>query len=232
MYKVYGFKEEDIKDLAGFLKNNNFSTLTKLFSAYAKYSGKATGSVRNLYYALVKTANNDKEFCREYLGGKPIAVGKTVKFDKTEETELLKKVFLGIKNGDSVRKTINAIAGDNGKTALRLQNKYRSLLRSKRELVKEVSENVGIKPPKTSVADKERFSSAAENRVKKEIDVLINRISAKIKAENCRLRERIMCLESENRKLRLKNPDLYGKKVKRYFDNSGIPFPPDGYGLN
>lgn len=232
MYKVYGFKEEDIKDLAIFIKNNRFSALTKLFSAYAEHSGKATGSVRNLYYALAKTAKNDEEFCREYLGGKPITVGKTRKFDKTEEAELLRTVFLGIKNGDSVRKTINAIAGDNGKTALRFQNKYRSLLKNRRELVKEVSEKVGIDIPRAATGYPERFSSDAENRVRREIDGLINRISAKIKAENCRLKERIVRLERENRELRLKTLNPHGKKIVKYFDNGGISLSPDGYGLN
>ena len=229
MYKVYGFKEKDIKDLALFIKKNRFLTLDKLFRAYAAKSGKAAGSVRNLYYALVKTAQNDGEFCREYLGGKPISVCKTKKFEKEEEIKLLTAVFNGIKNGDSVRKTINAAANDNGKTALRLLNKYRSLLKNKQDLVKEVSEKVGISLP---TATAEKVSSDAESKVKKEIDALIGRISAKIKAENVRLRERILFLDGENRRLRERAfADKNGKVIK-YFGRGGTHFPPDGYGLN
>ena len=36
MYKVYGFREDDVKDLAIFIKENRFKTLTETFKAYAE----------------------------------------------------------------------------------------------------------------------------------------------------------------------------------------------------
>ena len=97
------------------------------------------------------------------------------------------------------------------------------------EAVKEVSEKVGISLP---TATAEKVSSDAESKVKKEIDALIGRISAKVKAENVRLRERILFLEGENRRLRERAfADRNGKLIK-YFGRGGTHFPPDGYGLN
>ena len=74
MEKIYGYKESDMTELAEFLRGRKNETLTKTFEAFAQSSGKAKGTVRNLYYALAKLSASDKRFCDEHLGGKALKV--------------------------------------------------------------------------------------------------------------------------------------------------------------
>ncbi len=222
MYKVYGFREEDVKDLAIFIKENRFKTLTETFKAYAEKNDRAVGSVRNLYYALTKTAKADAEFCEKYLDGKPIKVGEIKEFSDNEETALLENVFEGLKKGDSVRKIINDIAENNSKTALRLQNKYRSLIKNKPEKVRAAAEKIGIEPKsvKCAKSDIKSVSPFLEARLKREIDKLIARLTLKAETENMRLKERVAYLEAENRTLHRKLREDRGVDVLKYFSPS------------
>ena len=54
MEKFYGFRINDLRSLAEYLSLNPQTSLNELFNEYSAKTGKARGTVRNLYYALVK----------------------------------------------------------------------------------------------------------------------------------------------------------------------------------
>ena len=81
MEKIYGYKEKDVLGLAEFIKNRGNASLSSVFEKYGLASGKAKGTVRNLYYALAKFSSENQEFCDKYLDGKPLKVSKIIEFN-------------------------------------------------------------------------------------------------------------------------------------------------------
>ena len=55
MNKINGYTEEEAKNLVEFIKagKQKGKTLTYLFATYGLEHGRAKGSVRNYYYALI-----------------------------------------------------------------------------------------------------------------------------------------------------------------------------------
>lgn len=215
MSKIYGYKEKDVIALAEFLRVNQKGKLTERFERFSAISGKAKGTVRNLYYALAKMSKTDQEFCRRYLGGRAIEVEKTEEFTKEQEEWLFEQILRAKADGRSVRSAIHTLAGGDEKKALRLQNKYRNavsksspaFLTVKERLIKsgEIYDERQAKP------EEQMISETQMQRLKSEINGLIARISLKERKENARLRERVEILEREN--LRLSNL-LYGGAKK------------------
>ncbi len=206
MDKIYGYKQKDIIGLAEFLMQKGESSLSHVFEEYGAISGKAKGTVRNLYYALAKKSIEDVEFCKSYLGGKPIKISKSVEFDENEEKELIKTIIRSKTKGRSIRSIIMQMADGDAKKALRYQNKFRNALKHKpkliAEMVKEVQGegkiidfNMGRHVSPTVISE-HQF-----DKLKVEIDGLVQRISSKIKRENQFLKHRIGVLENENLKL-------------------------------
>lgn len=215
MEKIYGYRQQDVIALAQFLKKRERESLTKTFERFGIECGKATGTVRNLYYALAKKSLEDEEFCNKYLDGKPLSVGRIVEFEQDEERKLIKKILIAKKDGRSVRSIIMELAGGDGKLALRYQNKFRGAVKSKPRLIAEIIEELRaegqdnletLSEKKSEV--KSFFSEAQFAKVKKEIDGLVSKIADKVQRENQNLRLKIATLESEN--LRLYNL-LYGE---------------------
>ncbi len=225
MEKIYGYKEKDIVGLAEFLKNRRGESLSSTFTKYALINGKAKGTIRNLYYALAKRSNTDKEFCDRYLDGKPIEINNIATFDCQEEKNLVRKILIERQNGKSVRSIIMGLADGDAKVALRYQNKFRNLLKNKPDLIAEVigeikSEGKDGLFERENKPYKSLLSEQQFNKLKTEIDALIMRISSKLKKENEYLKERIGVLENENFKLVAL---LYGKEksgAKKYFKSS------------
>ena len=228
MDKIYGYKEKDIIGLAQFLKQNDTQSLSAIFEKYAVINGKAKGTVRNLYYALAKKSNSDKQFCDKYLNGKPLIVSKIVEFNQLEERELIKKVLLEKQKGRSVRATIMEIANGDGKIALRYQNKYRNAIKSKPKMIAEIieeikSEGYFVQTSEEKTEIKNIISQAQYNRLKAEIDNLAQKISLKLRKENEYLKERINLLESENLKLiTLLYDNGKNNGAKKYFKEKKI----------
>ena len=93
MKDLYGFQKMDVLNLIEFVKERKGESLSSIFEKYAKSSGKAKGTVRNLYYTITKISNTNKEFCEKYLGGKPISVEEKVEFLPCQEKALLKQII-------------------------------------------------------------------------------------------------------------------------------------------
>jgi hypothetical protein len=131
MEKIYGYKEKDVLGLAQFIKNRGNASLSSVFEKYGLASGKAKGTVRNLYYALAKVSRQDDEFCKKYLNGKSLSVNQIVEFSSDEEQSLIDSILLERAQGKSVRSIIMNMANGDSRLALRYQNKYRNALKNK-----------------------------------------------------------------------------------------------------
>lgn len=205
MNKIYGYKEKDVLGLAEFIKQNNANTKTSAFIEYAKASGKAQGTIRNLYYALAKKSRLDQEFCQKYLGGTPLSVGKIVEFKRDEEENLVKEILKEKLKGRSVRSIISSLSKGDEKIALRYQNKFRNVVKNNPELIekcyKELSENQTENQnfnPKSIIKDDKM------KKLKAEINSLVDKISLDVKKENQKLKAKIAFLEQENAKFKQK----------------------------
>ncbi len=114
-------------------------SLTVAFEETARKTGRSVNSVRNYYYGQSKTFELVPEVA-ERLGIRPAGVRRDgfVPFTQSEVEELIKNVLTAKGRGKSVRAAIFDLAGGDAKKALRLQNKYRSVLRSHRALVENI----------------------------------------------------------------------------------------------
>lgn len=209
--KIYGYKNQDVIGLINYLNESGDMPLSRVFAGYASESGKSKGTVRNLYYALAKRASSDAEFCDKFLGGRVLKVSKLEKFRDCEERALIRKILTETSKGRSVRSVITAISGGDEATALRYQNKYRNLVKKNPELIKEISNELGL-----PFIKKEQgvYCDLGLRRLKKEIDGLVSRISAETEKENKALKKEILILRAENERLRKINSQ---SGIKGYF---------------
>ena len=108
------------------------------FTEVGEKVGRSVNSVRNYYYSQLKMF--------ELVPGLAADLGITVTdsprqrfetFAADEIDELLENVLAGKANGKSVRKVIAEMSAGDAKKALRLQNKYRSMILHHRDKVNE-----------------------------------------------------------------------------------------------
>jgi hypothetical protein len=225
MEKIYGYKEKDIIGLANFIRERKNQSLSNLFESYSIKSGKAKGTIRNLYYELAKKSALDKNFCDKYFDGLPLKVSIIKEFNSEEERRLIKEVLIGKTKGKSVRSIIMGLSNGDGKKALRLQNKYRNAIKNNKELVSEITlelKNQGYEVEQLTKKKNNYITEENFEKLKNEINNLFSRISQKERKENEFLKEKILILEKEN--LRLYNL-LYSKKepngAKEFFNRGG-----------
>lgn len=222
MKKIYGFREKDVIGLAEFIKNRKGEPLVEIFNQYALQSKKASGTIRNLYYALAKFSAQDENFKNKYLNGVSISVEKREEFSSEQEREIIKKILLKKKEGYSIRKSINLLTGGDEKKALRYQNKYRAVVKNKPELINSIVEEIrretkdetfGIYKPKAQI----KINEVQYNRLKKEINNLLDRCTLSIKKENLTLKAKLIEYEQRINTLQTILYGENGKTVKDYF---------------
>ena len=107
-------------------------------------TGRSVNSVRNYYYSQLKMFELVPRLAADLGVSVPEAARERFElFDASEIDELLEKVLVGKAQGVSVRKVIAGLAGGDAKKALRLQNKYRSMILHHREKVTEIMRKIG-----------------------------------------------------------------------------------------
>lgn len=189
MNKINGYTEEEAKTLVEYISEGKRAgkTLTALFSSYGERHGRARGSVRNYYYALMKNPKGD-ERVKKLLEGKELSVEQIKEFTEEETDKILRDILKEKSKGVSVRKAIFNLSAGDDKLMLRLQNKYRNVLKKQPEKIEAIAKElgVGLKTEKVFL----------QRRLESEINFLYDRLTQALKEENERLR-------AENEQLKL-----------------------------
>lgn len=219
MNKINGYTEEEAKNLVEYIKDGKKKgkTLTYLFATYGAKHGRAKGSVRNYYYALMKNPTKDERIVK-LLDGSELSVEKIREFSEEETTEVLRSILMEKSKGMSVRRAICNLSGGDDKLMLRLQNKYRNTLKKEPDRIAELASELGVeksirlpqrrgaemgktKPcPADFELDKpeKRQNELLQRRLENEINALYDRLTRALKVENERLRSENALLKAEN----------------------------------
>ena len=205
MNKINGYTEEEAKTLVEYIKDGKRKgkTLTYLFATYGLEHGRAKGSVRNYYYALMKNDKQDERIVK-LLDGSELSVEKIKEFSPEETDAVLRSILKEKSKGLSVRRAIFNLSGGDDKLMLRLQNKYRNTLKKQPEKLAEMARGMGLteeaekmlcpsKHEKTPLPDKDFLRRRLEN----EINALYDRLAQGLKEENERLRQENARLKEE-----------------------------------
>lgn len=211
MNKINGYTEEEAKTLVEYIKEGRQKgkTLTWLFESYGVKHGRAKGSVRNYYYALMKNSKGDERIVK-LLDGTELSVEKIREFTEEETDEALRSILAEKSKGVSVRRAICNLSAGDDKLMLRLQNKYRNTLKKEPERIAAIARELGL-DEEVSLgrnANKLRAAKPAPDRdflrrrLENEINALYDRLAQGLKAENARLRDEIEFLKSENVRLK------------------------------
>ncbi len=208
MNKINGYTEEEAKNLVEYIKEGKKKgkTLTYLFETYGINHGRAKGSVRNYYYALMKNEKGDERIVK-LLDGSSLSVEKIREFTKEETDAALRSILAEKSKGLSVRRAIFNLAKGDDKLMLRLQNKYRNTLKKEPEKIMTLAKEMGVETNvaaakktgrDTNIPDKDFLRRRLEN----EINALYDRLAQALKAENERLRKENAALKTENEQLK------------------------------
>ena len=195
MNKINGYTEEEAKSLVEYIWAGKQAgkTLTYLFETYGAQHGRSKGSVRNYYYALMKNPKQDDRVVK-LLDGKQLSVERIREFTDEETDETLRSILAEKSKGISVRRAISNLAGGDDMLMLRLQNKYRNILKKQPERIEAIAAELGLG---TGAAEK----SFLQRRLENEINALYDKLALSLKEENARL-------SSENIRLRRENEAL------------------------
>ena len=198
MHKINGYTEEEAKALVEFIKEGKSKgkTLTYLFESYGLQRGRAKGSVRNYYYALMKNEKKDERIVK-LLDGSHLSVEKIREFTEEETDETLRSILAEKSKGLSVRRAIYNLADGDDKLMLRLQNKYRNMLKKSPEKIAAIAAEMGLDEEAQRAQSRVRVGGERKNtpdkeflrrRLENEINALYDRLAKTLKEENERLR--------------------------------------------
>lgn len=193
MNKINGYTEEEAKKLVEFISNGKKQgkTLSGLFAAYAQKTGRAKGSVRNYYYALLRSTGDAR--VKNLLNGKELKAEKIMPFTEAETDKILKEILTRKSMGVSVRRAVLELSKGDNKLMLRYQNKYRNVVGKQPERIERLMRECGL----VSACDE------TQRRIEEEINGLYDKLAASLKEENKRLTVLIKRLTDENALLRL-----------------------------
>ena len=178
MNKINGYTEEEATGLIEYIYTgkNAGKTLSYLFETYGREHNRAKGSVRNYYYAFLRKREDAR--VQRILAGKDLKAGEIRPFTEEETDEMHRKVLTEKSTGMSVRRAIQNLSAGDEKLMLRMQNKYRNLVKKQPERIRRIAREAGLPEEKTFL----------QRRLEREIDALYERIAAGLKEENARLR--------------------------------------------
>ena len=206
MNKINGYTEEEARTLVEYIKEGKSKgkTLTYLFETYGLRYGRAKGSVRNYYYALMRNEKGDERIVK-LLDGSTLKVEKIREFTEEETNEVLRQILTEKSKGLSVRRAIFNLSGGDDKLMLRLQNKYRNTLKKDPARIAGLAKELGVEDWGGKTTGERRTSitrELLERRLESEINALYDRLAQTLKEENERLRLENEKLKEENVKLK------------------------------
>ena len=214
MNKINGYTEEEAKSLVEYIKagKNKGKTLTYLFEAYGLERGRAKGSVRNYYYALMKNEKQDERIVK-LLDGSSLTVEKIREFTQEETDKTLRSILAEKSKGLSVRRAIFNLSAGDDKLMLRLQNKYRNTLKKEPSKIANLAREMGLIEEAERLENREKSTVQTptrpradtdflQRRLENEINALYDRLAKSLKAENERLRVENAKLKEANKRFR------------------------------
>ena len=197
MEKINGYTKEEAQSLVKYVceGKGQGKTLTRIFEEYAKNSGRAKGSVRNYYYALLKSTDNEE--VKAILSGTELKAEDIRPFTDEETDKILKAILKEKSKGISVRRAVLNLAEGDDKLMLRYQNKYRNVMAKEPERIERLMRAAGY-----TVTD------AGRKAIEDKINNLYDELNNSLKEENKRLSAVIKKLTDENFLLRLQVKNL------------------------
>ena len=196
MNKINGYTEDEARAFVQYVYAGKRAgrTLSSLFEGYAKKSGRAKGSVRNYYYALLRSTGNKE--VKKLLRGTDLKAEPVRAFTDEETDMILRRILTEKSKGISVRRAVLELAGGDDKLMLRYQNKYRNVLAKQPERIQSIKRECGIP------------EDEGKRQIEREIDGLYDRLASSLREENARLKGEIESLKGENARLKLQVKNL------------------------
>jgi hypothetical protein len=117
--------------------------LKQVFDRIAEQTGRRPNSIRNYYYAQVRQREGEQAHTPRF-----------VPFAEDEVEALVEQVLRARAEGHSVRSCLQEMSGGNHSLMLRYQNKYRSVLKNRPELIQKIMERLreeGVDCPQPEV---------------------------------------------------------------------------------
>lgn len=192
MNKINGYTEEEATGLIEYIYTgkNAGKTLSYLFETYGKEHSRAKGSVRNYYYALLRSTGDDR--VKNLLKDKDLKAEKILPFTEEETDRILKEILRQKSKGVSVRRAVLNLSHGDDKLMLRYQNKYRNVAMKQPERIEKLMRECGL-----------NGGDGMRRRIEEEINGLYDKLASSLKEENRRLTAMIKRLTDENALLRL-----------------------------
>lgn len=197
MNKINGYTKEEAQSLIKYVCDGKVKgkTLTRIFDEYAMHTGRARGSVRNYYYTLLKSTDNDE--VRALLSGTQLRAEEIRPFTDEETDRILRAILTKKSKGVSVRRAVLDLADGDDKLMLRYQNKYRNVLSKQPERIEKLMRECGLD-----------YSEEGQRAIEDKINSLYDKLTASLKEENKRLTAHIKRLTDENYLLKLQVKNL------------------------
>jgi len=151
------WSKEEIKTLFKFveIKKSEGMPLIQIFFNYAQATKRHTNSVRNYYYKELSLMQNNVDFAKELninLDNHEVVRG--IPFSKEEQTKMLEQIEKLLSQGFSVRKACLKLADGDASKMIRLQNKYRAIVKQKGEN-NSMGEIIKMPQNKTGLSDED-----------------------------------------------------------------------------
>ena len=139
-----GWQEAETARLFSAVQEANVSgaPLRSVFESLSDDLGRKPNSIRNYYYACLR---------QQPQNGERTPAFQT--FSEEETHELLRQVLMARGRGESVRACVMALSEGSNSRMLRYQNKYRTILKTRPELIAQVCEELrqeGLPCPETA----------------------------------------------------------------------------------
>jgi hypothetical protein len=197
MNKINGYTREEAESLIKYICDGKTQgkTLTRIFDEYAARSGRARGSVRNYYYALLKSGANKS--VKEILRGTGLKAEVIRPFTEEETDKILREILQQKSKGISVRRAVLNLSGGDDKLMLRYQNKYRNVVAKQPERLTRLLKECGLD-----------YSQEGQKAIEENINELYDGLASSLKKENKRLEDVVKKLTQENYLLKLQVKNL------------------------
>ncbi len=197
MAKINGYSREEAESFVKYIcqGKGQGKTLTRIFEEYAAATHRAKGSVRNYYYALLKSTDNAE--VREILKGTSLRAEDVRPFTDEETDKILREILRQKSKGVSVRRAVLNLADGDDKLMLRYQNKYRNVMSKQPERIERLMKECGLDS-----------SDGGRQALEDKINSLYDRLNSSLKDEVKRLTALVKKLTDENSLLKLQVKNL------------------------